>query len=290
MEYGSGGFFQGRGVIRVPWSVPLDDESVIPFKGELKFLYYLVWRLQPGVGEIVRRAMEGWVTFMISWNGIAIGFDLEGEGQAGGDERITALEQSILGDDPKILENSLARRACSKLGCSWSCSGEGYVRTAWQHPLCRWVSDLWTRESTGRIAAVLHTNAAQLDANGSAGVEHEASCRMMLMLLWMRPIIGQDTSWSGEVFDGNYWLCVSRVYNLMIMGSKNEYPYLLVPSIGDRGGAAFLRGIEDDEASLLSVAPEASQISCCRMINFAGTSLLRPLWRKQAREMLTPIS
>jgi hypothetical protein len=49
---------------------------------------------------------------------------------------------------------------------------------------------------------------------------------------------------------------VSRVYNSDDNGIKNDYPYLLVPSIVDRGGAAFLRGIEHDEVSLLSVAPK----------------------------------
>jgi len=49
---------------------------------------------------------------------------------------------------------------------------------------------------------------------------------------------------------------VSRVYNSDDNGIKNDYPYLLVPSIEDRRGAAFLRGIEDDEVSLLSVAPK----------------------------------
>jgi hypothetical protein len=50
----------------------------------------------------------------------------------------------------------------------------------------------------------------------------------------------------------------------MIMGSKVVVPYLLVRlSIEDRGGAAFLRGIEDDEASLLSDAPKL--LICCQI-------------------------
>jgi hypothetical protein len=49
---------------------------------------------------------------------------------------------------------------------------------------------------------------------------------------------------------------VSRGYNSDDNGIKTDYPYLLVPSIEDRGGAVFLRGIEDDEVSLLSVAPK----------------------------------
>lgn len=99
-------------------------------------------------------------------------------------------------------------------------------------------------------------NAAQLGANGSAGGEHEASCRMMLMLLSLKPIIASTHFGAGKFFIQLIG-CVSQGWAiLMIMGSKNEYPYLLVPSIEDRGGAAFLRGIEDDEASLLSVAPK----------------------------------
>ena len=104
-------------------------------------------------------------------------------------------------------------------------------------------------------------NAAQLGANGSVGGEHEASCRMMLMLLSLKPIIASTHFGAGKFFIQLIG-CVSQGWAiLMIMGSKDEYPYLLVPSIEDRGGAAFLlRGIEDDEdeaeASLLSVAPK----------------------------------
>jgi len=52
---------------------------------------------------------------MICCHSLAIGLDREGRRPAGGDERIPALERSILGESPKILENSLAARACSKM-------------------------------------------------------------------------------------------------------------------------------------------------------------------------------
>ena len=95
-----------------------------------------------------------------------------------------------------------------------------------------------------------------MGANGSAGGQHEASLQDAADVAVNETNHRQYRSWSGEVFHRGHWPRVSRVYNSDDNGIKNDYPYLLVPSIEDRGGAAFLRGIEDDEVSLLSVAPK----------------------------------
>ena len=81
----------------------------------------------------------------------------------------------------------------------------------------------------------------------------------------------------------------------MIMGSKVVVPpiCLFVFSIEDRGGAALLRGIEDDEASLLSDAPKASNLLLksprCRMINYRYRRGTTPLVETGQRR-LTPTS
>ena len=67
----------------------------------------------------------------------------------------------------------------------------------------------------------LQMNAAQLGPNGRAGGEHEASCRMMLMLLSLKPIIASTHRGAGKVFIRVIG-CVSQGCTiLMIMGSKN---------------------------------------------------------------------
>jgi hypothetical protein len=59
----------------------------------------------------------------------------------------------------------------------------------------------------------------------------------------------------GSLSRNSLAVCVKGVTVLMIMGSKTDYPYLLVaPSIEDRGGMGNIPA-EDDEAFLLSVAP-----------------------------------
>jgi hypothetical protein len=50
----------------------------------------------------------------------------------------------------------------------------------------------------------------RVDANGSASAEHEASCRMMLIVAVNEANHRQTSSWSGEVFNRGHWLCVSR--------------------------------------------------------------------------------
>jgi hypothetical protein len=64
----------------------------------------------------------------------------------------------------------------------------------------------------------LQMSAAQLGPNGSAGGEHEASCRMMLMLLSLKPIIASTHRGAGKVFIRVIG-CVSQGCTiLMIMG------------------------------------------------------------------------
>jgi hypothetical protein len=111
-------------------------------------------------------------------------------------------------------------------------------------------------ESPGRIAAVLQPDAGQVDANGSAGGEHEASCRMMLMLLSGKPIIVNPHRGAGKPFT-EFIGCVSQ-------GCYSSYDNwdqkliipicLLRPRSRIEGGWKSIPA-EDDEAFLLSVAP-----------------------------------
>jgi hypothetical protein len=39
----------------------------------------------------------------------------------------------------------------------------------------------------------------------------------------------ESSSRSGEAFCASHWLCVSRVAQVLKMGSRNDYPPLLVP-------------------------------------------------------------
>jgi len=91
---------------------------------------------------------------------------------------------------------------------------------------------------------------------GKAGGAHQASCRMMLNVACRESNHRESSFGSGEGHSPDYWLCVSRVLQfLVIMATRDDYPYLLViPSIESKVRGESFRFFGTNERSRLTCA------------------------------------
>ena len=123
-----------------------------------------------------------------------------------GHERIIALERSILGEIPIILEDSLARHEILQHGSHDAAAGRVSKNRVAAPSLS--LSKFCQKESQQEGLQIQ----GQLDATDNAGDEPEASCRMMLRMLSLKPIIARPHRGAGE-FTLEVIGCVGQGWN-----------------------------------------------------------------------------